>query len=136
MSIDSVLQLGRAAAKARMRERVRLYTQGPDVFDRASGQTVPGPQMTLYEGIARVRQIAQATGEERQAGDREVVLREYEVHLPWDAQLQAVGRVLAGARVEVLTSRDVRMAGVVFWVSTVQFADQATAWRLSVEDRS
>lgn len=120
-----------------MRDTVRLYTQGEDTFDRTSGQTVPGPKTTLYEGKARVKQIAQSTGgDEKQAGDREVVLRSYEVHLPWDAPLPAGERLLSGARIEVLASRDARMVGVTLWVVTAQFGDQATAWRLSVEDRS
>lgn len=119
-----------------MRDTVRLYTQGEDIFDRASGQTVPAPQMTLYEGKARVKTLAQATGEDRQAGDREVQARDYEVHLPWATPLAAGVRVLPGARIQVLASADSRMVGVIFWVTAAQFAAQATAWRLNVEDRS
>lgn len=137
MSIDSALQNGRQAAKVRMRDTVQVYTQAADSFDRSTGTTVPGATTTLYEGVARVKHIAQATGgDEKQAGDREVVLRNYEVHLPWDATLPTGSRVLSGTRVKVLASRDGRMDGVVLWVVTAQFGDQATAWRLSVEDRS
>lgn len=119
-----------------MRDRVRLYTQGPDGFDRDTGQSVPGPQTTLYEGKARVKPSAQTSGEDVQAGDREVVLREYEVSLPWATTLPAGTRVLPGTRVEVLASPDARMPGLTLYVTGAQFSDQATAWRLITEDRA
>lgn len=118
-----------------MRDAVRLYTQGPDVFDRDTGQTVDGPQATLYEGKARVKAPA-AAAEEVQAGDREVTLRQYEVSLPWATPLPAGGRVLPGARVQVISSHDARMVGVVLYVVAAPFSDQATAWRIITEDRS
>ncbi|MCX5601623.1 DUF6093 family protein [Streptomyces phaeochromogenes] len=134
--LDLALASGRAAAEERMRDTVRLYLQGDDVFNRTTGATEEGPKTTLYEGKARVKRIAQATGEEREAGEREVVLRDYEVHLPWASALTAAPRVLPGARVAVLASRDTRMVGQVLWVIGSEFSDQVTAWRISVEDRS
>lgn len=119
-----------------MRDTVRLYTQGPDVFDRATGNTVPGPQTDLYAGKARVKTIAAATGEDAQAGQREVLLREYEVSLPWSTPLPPGTRVLPGARIEVTASRDARMVGLTLWVLSAAFSDQSTAWRIRTEDRS
>ncbi|MET8765859.1 DUF6093 family protein [Streptomyces sp. NPDC004658] len=136
MNLDATLAAGRAAARARMRDTVRLYEQAPDVFDRTSGTTVPGPQTTLYEGVARVKPVAQASGEDTQAGEREVRLLEYEVSLPWDTPLPAGTRVLPGMRIEVTGSRDARMVGLILWVTGAQYGDQATAWRISTEDRS
>ncbi|MFJ2259476.1 DUF6093 family protein [Streptomyces sp. NPDC087844] len=136
MNLDTVLAAGRAAAKARMRDTVRLYSQGPDVFDRTSGNTVPGPQTTLYEGMGRVKSVAQASGEDTQAAEREVRLLEYEVSLPWDAPLAQGSRVLPGMRLKVTASPDARMVGIVLWVTSSQFGDQATAWRVMTEDRS
>ncbi|MFW3477303.1 DUF6093 family protein [Streptomyces microflavus] len=124
------------AAEARMLDTVRLFTQGEDVFERDTGTTVPGPVTVLYEGHARVKPVSQSTGEETQAGEREIVLREVEVALPWATALPADTRVLPGARVEVLTSEDPRMAGLVLWVTSSQFSAQATAWRITAEDRS
>lgn len=135
-SLDVLLIAGRRAAEARMRDTVRLYEQGPDVFDRASGNTVPGAQTTLYEGVARVKSVAQASGEDTQAGEREVRLLEYEVSLPWDTPLPTGSRVLPGMRIEVTGSRDTRMVGLVLWVTGAQYGDQATAWRITTEDRS
>ncbi|MGW4784228.1 DUF6093 family protein [Streptomyces sp. NPDC004230] len=134
--LDATLAAGRREAEARMRETVRLYTQGPDVFDRVTGNTVPGPQTDLYTGKARVKAIAASTGQEAEAGEREVVLREYEVHLPWSTTLPSGTRVLAGTRVEVTTSPDARMVGLTLWVIAEAFSDQATAWRIRTEDRS
>ncbi|MFF5186462.1 DUF6093 family protein [Streptomyces sp. NPDC000345] len=136
MNVDGALAAGRAAAKARMRDTVRLYSQGPDTFNRATGTTTPGAKTTLYQGVGRVRPLAQASGEDVQAADREVRLLEYQVSLPWDTPLPGGTRVLPGMRVEVLASRDARMVGLVLWVTGGQFSDQATAWRLTTEDRS
>lgn len=136
MSVDGALAGGRIAAKARMRDTVRLYEQADDVFDRTTGTTVPGAQTTLYTGIGRVKSLAQASGQDTQAGEREVRLLDYEVHLPWDAPLPDGVRVLPGMRIEVTASRDARMVGLILWVTGVQFGDQATAWRIQAEDRS
>jgi hypothetical protein len=136
MSIDTLLIAGRAAAEARMRDTVRLYTQAADTFDRPTGNTVPGAQTDLYAGKARVKAIAASTGQETEAGEREVVLREYEVSLPWSAPLAGGTRVLPGARIEVTASPDARMAHLVLWVTGATFSDQSTAWRIRTEDRS
>ena len=134
--LDATLAAGRREAEARMRDMVRLYEQAPDTFNRSTGSTVPGAQTTLYAGKARVKAIAQSTGQEAEAGERELVLREYEVSLPWATALQDGARVLPGMRVEVTASPDARMTGLVLWVTGAAFSDQSTAWRIRVEDRS
>lgn len=136
MDLDGILAAGRAAAAERMRDTVRLYVQADGVFDRTTGTTVPGAQTTLYTGMARVKPLAQASGQDTQAGEREVRLLDYEVHLPWDAPLPDGVRVLPGMRIEVTASRDARMVGLVLWVTGAAFVDQATAWRIKTEDRS
>lgn len=136
MDLDTVLARGRAAAEARMRDTVRLYAQAPDTFDRDTGTTVPGAQTTLYEGKARIKPVAQASGEDTQAGDREVRLLEYEVSLPWSTPLPEGVRILPGMRVEIVASPDARMAGLVLWVTGAQYGDQVTAWRITTEDRT
>jgi hypothetical protein len=136
MSLDTLLAAGRTAAEARMRDTVRLYSQAADSFDRPTGSTSPGAQSTLYAGKARVKAIAASTGQETEAGEREVVLREYEVSLPWAAPLAGGTRVLPGARIEVTASPDARMVGLVLWVTGATFSDQSTAWRIRTEDRS
>ncbi|MGW8703357.1 DUF6093 family protein [Streptomyces eurythermus] len=136
MNLDATLAAGRAMAEARMRDTVRLIERGPGGFDRATGNSTPGPATVLYEGKARIRSVAQASGEDTQAGEREVRLLEYEVSLPWATELPAGTRVLPGMEVEVVDSRDARMVGLTLWVTGAQFGDQATAWRISTEDRS
>ena len=136
MSLDGVLAAGRAAAEARMLDTVRLYSQDKSVFDRDTGTTVPGEKHTLYEGKARVRPIAQASGEDVQAAEREVRLLEYQVSLPVNVGLDTGSRVVPGMQVEVLASADIRMVGLVLWVTGAQYGAQSTAWRLSTEDRS
>ena len=119
-----------------MRDQVRLYSQAPDGFDRTTGNSIPGAKTTLYTGKARVKAIAASTGEEAEADERELVLREYEVALPWATPLPAGLRALAGMRVEVTGSPDARMVGLVLWVTGAAFSDQATAWRIRTEDRA
>ncbi|MFE4697286.1 DUF6093 family protein [Streptomyces sp. NPDC056738] len=135
MNLDSILASGRAAAEERMRDTVRMYAQAEGTFDRGTGTTTPGAQTTLYTGKARVKAIAASTGQETTAGERELVLREYEVHLPWSTTVPG-GRVLPGTRIEVTASSDPRMAGLVLWVTGTAFTDQSTAWRIRTEDRS
>jgi hypothetical protein len=135
-AIDTVLAAGRAAAEARMRDTIRLYSQAADTFDRDTGTTVPGVQTDLYSGKARVKAIAASTGQETEAGERGLQLREYEVQLPWSTALPSGVRVLPGMRIEVTASLDARMGGLVLWVSGVSFSDQSTAWRIRAEDRS
>lgn len=119
-----------------MRDEVRLYRQDPDTFDRDSGNTVPGEKHPIYEGPARIKPIAQAAGEDVQAGDREVRLLEYQVSLPAGVQLEPGTRVLPGMQIEVLYSPDTRMVGLILWVTGANYGDQTTAWRLITEDRS
>ncbi|MFJ8154813.1 DUF6093 family protein [Streptomyces sp. NPDC094468] len=136
MSLDAVLAAGRAAAEDRMTDAVRLYEQAEDTFDRTTGTTVPGVQTTLYAGRARVKPVAQASGEDVQASDREVRLLEYTVELPWSTPLPPGTRLLPGMRIEVTASPDARMVGLILWVTGSQFGGQSTAWRISTEDRS
>lgn len=135
-ALEAALAAGRREHEALMVDTVRLYRQAPDAFDRSTGSAVPGQQTTLYTGKARVKPVAQSTGEDVQAGEREVILREYEVALPWSTVLQGGGRVLAGDRIEVQASPDVRLSGLTLWVTGTQFSATATAWRISAEDRS
>ena len=135
MNGDAVLAAGRAAAKARMRDTVRLVRPGPSVFDRETGEDVPGPPLVLYDGIGRVR-AQQAASEDVQAGEHEVVLRHYIVSLPWAAVLPAGEQLLPGDQVEVIASQDARLTGRTLWVTDSEMGDQATAWRITAEDRS
>lgn len=135
-ALDAALAAGRAEAEARMRDQVRLYRQGADVFDRTTGQTVPGPQTVFYTGKARIKGVTQSGGEDAEAGEREVVLREYEVGLPWATTLPSGVRLLPGDRVQILASGDPRMGGLVLWVVGAIFGEQSTAWRIRAEDRS
>lgn len=135
MSITSAAAAGRRAAEARMTDTVRLYRQAADLFDRETGETVPGPQTTLYTGRARVKP-APAVPEDTEAGEREITRRRYVVHLPWTTPIPGGARILPGDRIEITTSRDARLVGLTLWVLDGEYGDQTTAWRISTEDRS
>ncbi|MFD0405017.1 DUF6093 family protein [Kitasatospora sp. NPDC127116] len=135
MAIFPLLAAGRAAHEALMLDTVRLVRPGQDVYDPATGATGQPDARVLYSGPARVKPIvAQDQGIE--AGQRQVVLRRYQVALPWSAMPLAVDRVVAGDQVLVDVSPDPRLVGMTLWVTSVSESATATAWRLETEDRS
>ena len=135
MTEDAALAMGRAAAERRMRETVTL-TEGADGgFDWSTGNSTPAAGDAVYSGPARVRAAPSARGEEADAGEANVTLREYVVSLPWSTEAP-VDRVRPGAVFTVDTSPDARLVGLKLWVTGVEYGSAATAWRIIAEDRS
>lgn len=133
-ALDAALTAGRLAALELQRETITLYRPGADGFSWLPGTDNPGPATVIYTGPARVKPAAQSRGEEVDAGERNVTLREYTVSVPWDttvSQLPAVGDLI-----DVSVSPDARMAGLRLWVTGLQYSSTATAWRIMGEDRS
>lgn len=135
MTAETALAAGRRAAEARMTDQVRIWRPGEPIFDRETGTEIPGPDLELYAGPARVRPVGTA-GEDVDSGEHEVILRQYEVGVPWSAIPPAGLSLVPGDRVEVASSPDARMAGLSLWVMGQQYRAQATAWRIIAEDRS
>jgi hypothetical protein len=133
-ALDALLAAGRAAASGLQRERIRLWLPGPGVFNRDTGTTTPEVAADYYTGLARVKASSASTGQEVEAGEKTVTLRDFVVSLPWDADVS--GRPVVGALVDVLASPEARMVGLRLWVTDVEFGSTATAWRLRAEDRS
>lgn len=135
--LESALAAGRTAAAELMRETITMYRPSADVFDRETGQTVPGPPETVfYTGAARVKP-ADLSDSEVQAGEREVVLRQYRVSLPFSTELPEPDvRPRPGDLVDVTASPDPRLAGLRLWVTGVMYGSTSTAWRIIAEDRS
>lgn len=138
MNLDDFLARGRAAHQELMEasgDRIRIQRPTPGTFDQTTGADVPGIPLVLYEGTARVRPVALATGTEAQAGEREIRLRDYEVAVPWATSLPPGEVVQPGDEVHVLASADPRLPGTTLWVTGRQFSAMATAWRIYAEDR-
>ncbi|WP_405019554.1 DUF6093 family protein [Kitasatospora sp. NBC_00070] len=133
--LDELLAHGRAAHEALMLDTVRLRRPGADAYDPASGATTQPDARVLYEGPGRVKP-AQAEDHGVDAGERQVVLRRYEIALPFSTMPVAVDRVVPGDQVEIIASPDARLAGLTLWVTSVGYSATATAWRISGEDRS
>ncbi|QXE39265.1 hypothetical protein KQY30_20125 [Streptomyces sp. GMY02] len=131
---ETVLTLGRAAAERRMHDQVTIAWPGEDGFDWETGTDTRAPGTVLYEGRARIKSVAR-TGEEVEAGEQNVTLREFVVSVPW-ATPPPTQRIAPGAVVTVTVSRDARFVGLTLWVTGVEYGDAATAWRISAEDRS
>ncbi|MFF7991767.1 DUF6093 family protein [Kitasatospora xanthocidica] len=135
IDVNALLRDGRAAHEALMLDTVRLVRPGTDVYNPATGATTQPDARTLYSGPARVKpNIAHVLDVE--AGQRQVVLRRYQVALPWSAMPLAVDRIVPGDQVLVDSSPDPRLAGMTLWVTSVGESATATAWRLETEDRS
>ena len=136
-SLEALLAAGRAAHEAIMIDTVTLQRPGPDIYNPVAGDTTQPDALTLYTGPARVKPVV-AVAETAQVGDRAVVLRRYEVALPWSATPAGVDRVVPGAgdQVHVTASPNPRLVGMTLWVVSVGESATATAWRLITEDRS
>ncbi|MGW6739721.1 DUF6093 family protein [Streptomyces sp. NPDC055025] len=130
----TVLARGREAAERRMLDEITITWPGEDGFDWETGTDTPGSEVVLYEGRARIKSVAR-TGEEVEAGEQNVTLREFVVSVPW-ATPPPTQRIAPGAVVKVTASRDARFVGLTLWVTGVEYGDAATAWRISAEDRS
>ncbi|MEU1421476.1 DUF6093 family protein [Kitasatospora sp. NPDC005751] len=139
IDLGSLLAWGRNAHEQLMLDTVRLVRPGVDVYDPVTGATVQPDARVLYGGLdgarARVKPF-DAMSEDVQAGQRAVVLRRYEVALPWSAAPAGGERPGPGDLVEVVASPDARLVGLALWVTSVGESATATAWRLSTEDRS
>lgn len=133
--LAELLARGRAAAQDLQQETIRLYRPGEDGFDWDSGTDTPDPDTALYAGMARVKAAAQSRGEEVNAGEQNVTLREYVISLPWDTAPPET-RPRPGDVIDVDASPDARMIGLRLWVTGVGYGATTTAWRLSAEDRS
>lgn len=133
-ALDAALAAGRAAALELMRDEVRLYRPGEGGFDWSTGTDGPADALVLYEGAARVKPAARSRGEEVDAGEQNVTLREFIVSVPWSTEVSE--RPAVGDLMDVTASPDARMVGLRLWVSGVEFSATATAWRISAEDRS
>jgi Family of unknown function (DUF6093) len=135
-ALDAVLAAGRREHEAIMRDTVRVWRPGPAVFDRTTGAETPGLPVELYAGKARVKPFGRSASTNVEAGEHEVVLREYVVSVPFSALPPAGQSALPGDQVQVTASSDGRLVGRTLWVTASQLNAQATAWRISAEDRS
>lgn len=135
-ALEQALAAGRREHEAIMQDTVRIWRRAPAVFDWTAGTEVPGTPVELYTGRARVKPFGRGVGTGVQAGEREVVLRDYVVATPF-ASVPAGGEtVRPGDQVQVTASPDPRLAGRTLWVTDAQLNSQATAWRINAEDRS
>lgn len=135
MSLESALTAGRAAHERLMKDRIRIHRPRLSTFDQSTGTDTPGPDLVLYDGRARVKPVAQATGTEVQAGEQELRLRDYEVAVPWSSTVPPNQVIRPGDQVLLLAAEDPRLTDATLWVTGRQFSSTATAWRIYAEDR-
>lgn len=119
-----------------MLDTVRVWRPGTPSFNRGTGTTTPGAPFELYAGKARVKPFGRSASTGVEAGEREVALREYVVSLPFSALPPSGQSVMPGDQIQVTASMDGRMVGRTLWVTVSQLNAQATAWRISAEDRT
>lgn len=119
-----------------MQDTVRIWRPSPPAFDWPTGTETPGAPVELYAGPARVKPFGRGVGTGVQAGEREVVLRDYVVAVPFSTIVIGGGSVRPGDQIQVTASPDPRLAGHTLWVTDSQLNAQATVWRINAEDRS
>jgi hypothetical protein len=135
-ALDAALASGRREHEAIMLDTVRIWRPGPVVFNRTTGTEAPGTPVELYSGKARVKPFGRSASTGVEAGEQQVVLREYVVSVPFSALPPTGQTVRPGDQVQVTASADGRLSGRTLWVTAEQLNAQATAWRISAEDRS
>lgn len=132
--LEDTLAAGRLAAQELQRETISLYRPGAAAFDWSTGTDGPASPLVLYTGQARVKPAVRSSGEEVEAGENPVTLRDYVVSLPWGTTVPQ--RIKVGDVIDVTASPEARMIGLRLWVTAVEHSSTATAWRISAEDRS
>lgn len=128
MSAGSVAGRGRAAAERIMTDTCRIYRVGTgDTFNPTTGAITAG-QTELYNGKCRVRQVpGYKTGGE-EVGESIVPRTAPIVSIP-----HGENTILAGDRVEILTSADESLIGRPLLIQAVHAGTYATARRLICE---
>lgn len=127
-----VLARGRRARTVLMRDAVTIgRPSGPPVFDDTTGEYTPAATTPVYSGRADVKPRATA-GSEIEAGERQLVLRDYDVALPWTAAVT----VEVDDLLTVTGSDDPTFVGRVLTVTAVEHGGRRTAHHLSAEDRA
>lgn len=102
---------------------------GKGVWDPATGTYAPAVPVDVYAGACRVVAV-NAAHRDVDAGDREVSISRWEVHLP----VAGSEAVRAGDTVQVTAAVfDPAMVGRVFTVASPHAGSQMTARRLPVE---
>lgn len=135
MSVSSILKLGRRRRQALMRSTCRILRPGGDqVWDPATGTYTTPDELVIYEGKCQIKPTFSPAERDADAGDREVVLRSYDVVIPSDASPE-----VDVADVVVFTeSDDEWLIGQRLAVGHVEQADTRTARRVTVwtQDRT
>ena len=133
--LADLLSRARAAAEDLQQERITIHGADTGGFDWDTGSSSSSTGSALYSDPARVKPVARSRGEEVNAGEANVTLREYVISVPWSTPAPAE-RIVPGAVIDVDASPDTRMVGLRLWVTGVEYSATATAWRISAEDRS
>ena len=129
MSAESATLAGRAAAEAQMRDRCIITGAAASVWDEDAGTFTPGDPVVVYEGRCKL-QTRNVIVNEADAGDREVAVVRWEVHLPvFGSEAVTKGHVVT----MTACALDAAVVGQVFTVQGPHFGSAKTARRVPVE---
>lgn len=131
MGVDALLARARTRRQVLMRDTVTVTRVAGRVWNDSTGvydETVT----TVYSGPADVRNLAALTSQEVQVAERELVLRSFDVVLPWSVDAEFA----RGDLVTVDASADATFTGRVLTVRAVGHGGRLTGHHLDVEDRS
>lgn len=130
MSLDSILESGRAAALRLMQDTCTIATPGADapVYDPATNTSTASGAVQVYAGPVRVQLQAIASDRPLVAGDSLSTVR-YVVSVPVGAAAIPKGAVVTITE----SAHDPGLVGTKFTVRVVLHKSQATALRMECE---
>lgn len=128
MSARGALAAGRAAHEQVMLDTCTVRHKTGQALD-ANDVMVP-IYVTVYSGPCRVK--AFRMGHQTEAGQVAILMRGYDVQIPWDAP----GQILRADILTIDTSDDTWVIGRPLTVNEVEFSGTQTARHIKVEDDS
>lgn len=131
MTVRGVLAQGRTRHESLMLDQCEITRPGGEpVFDPSTGEYTEPPDITIYSGKCRIK--PQYAASETQAGEKEVVLRRYELQLPFTASEPVDIDDMA----RITVSDDTWLVDRPMPVTAVEVATARTARHLTIRDQS
>lgn len=129
MTVDTVLERGRAAAEDLMVDACTIDRAGSPVSDPNSGQRIE-PTVVVYAGKCRIQQRVPGGARPDDTGETTQLMLRLELQLPMSATGFRVGD-----RVTITASpNDADLVGRVFRLRELAHKTHATARRIGVEE--
>lgn len=129
--IEAALAAARADYTRILRDRADVRRKTGETFDAGTGSYTATHTTVASSAACRIKPLSPLAGSEVQAGEREVVLRKYELTLAHET----ASEIDIDDEVIPISSDDTWVVGRPLAVITVEYGSDRAARRLIVEDR-